>query len=265
MSHSKKKLTEQEAAAQFVLYIIKETQTAWPTIYKHLKDWFKEKFIVEDETVAAFDLALAAIAQDLQAVKNLFPKEQAKRIEKWVYRCIDTEDWGEYAIKEVKKYGEKFQEGIQNINTGRDPVSAIPAHLVQRWLGKNIYNFDVEMSGKKIGIISPVLLMMITGTLTSFLGFWKRVDENFKLIEGDIPLDENLTGLRNYVPEPEEGKPNGTIQYYDEQGNLKERWLPPEQLNELLKRVVQKKFIRFLLKAHGMALRNLGGSYLMIS
>ena len=191
MSLVKKKLTEQEAASQFVLYIMKEAQNVWPTIYKNLKDSFKEKFVVEDEKMAAFDLALAAIAQDLQAVKNLFPKDQAERIGKWVLKYIDTEDWGEYAVDEVKKYGEKFQKDIQNINAGGDPLSAIPAHLLQRWLGKNIQNFDVEMNGKKTGIISPVLLMTVSNTLTAFLGTWKRLKDDFKIIEGDIPFDES--------------------------------------------------------------------------
>jgi len=244
----KKKLTEQEAAAQFVLYIMKEAQAAWPSLYKSLNDTFKKKFIVEDETMAAFDLALAALAQDLRAVKNLFPKDQAERIEKWVYQCIDTEDWGEYAVEEVKKYGEKFQIDIQNINVGGDPLSAIPARLVQRWLGQNVHNFVVEMNGGKAGIISPVLLMMVTGTLTTFIGTWKRIKDNFKLIEGDLPLDENPSGLRDSVPEPDEKKPDGTIQFYDEQGNLKEKWLPPEQLNVLLRNGGAKKIYKVLIK-----------------
>src|SRR3989338_3586454 len=179
--------------------------------------------------MAAFDLALAAIAQDLQAVKNLFPKDQAERIEKWVLKCINTEDWGEYAVDEVKKYGEKFQKDIQNVNVGGDPLSAIPARLLQRWLGKNIQNFDVEINGKKTGFIDPILLMMISSTLAAFPGTWEKIKDNFNLIEGDMPFDENPSDLKDYVPEPEENKPDGTIRYYDENGNLKEKWLPPEQ------------------------------------
>lgn len=246
----KKKLTEQEAATQFVMYIVKEAQAAWPTIYKNLKDTFKEKFIVEDETMAAFDLALAAIAQDLQAVKNLFPKDQGERIEKWVLKCIDTEGWGEYAIDEVKKYGEKFQKAIEDINAGGDPLSAIPARLLHRWLGKNIKNFDVEINGKKTGIIDPILLMMVSGTLAAFPGIWKRLKDNFKIVEGEIPFDfdETPSGLKDYQPEPDEKKPDGTIQYYDEHGNLKEKWLPPEQINELLKKGGAKRLYKVLIK-----------------
>ena len=185
----KTKITEQEAASRYVLYIMTEAQDAWPAIHKSLKDSFKGKFVVEDEKMATFDLALAAIAQDLQAVKNLFPKEQAERIEKWVLKCIDTKDWGEYAVDEVNKYGEEFQKGIQNIIADGDPLSAIPARLLHRWLGKNIQNFDVEMHGKKTGIISPILLLMISSTLAAFLGSWKKLKDNFNLIEGDIPSE----------------------------------------------------------------------------
>lgn len=187
----KKKLTEQEATSQFVLYIMKEAQEGWPTIHKSLKDVFKEKFIIEDEKMAPFDLAIAALAQDLQSVKNLFSKDRAERIEKWVLKCIDTEDWGEYAVDEAKKYGESFQKAIQNINAGGDPLSAIPARLLHHWLGKNIQNFDVEMNGSKTGIISPILLIMVSSFLAAFLGFWKKLRDNFKIVEGVIHLNEN--------------------------------------------------------------------------
>jgi hypothetical protein len=163
-------------------------------------------------------------------------------------KCVDTEDWGEYAVGEVKKYGEKFQKDIQNINAGGDPLSAIPARLLQRWLGKNIQNFDVEMNGKKTGIISPILLMMVSSMLAAFLGTWKKLKDDFNLIEGDIPFDEKPSGLKDYIPEPDEKKPDGTIQYYDENGNLKERWLPPAQINELLKKGGAKRLYKVLVK-----------------
>jgi hypothetical protein len=181
----KKKITEEEAASQFVLYIVKEAQNNWPAIHQKMKENFGDKFILEDENTAAFDLALAAIAQDLQAVKNLFPKEQAERIEKWILKCIDTEEWGGYAVDEVQKYGEKFQKDIQNISAGGDPLSSIPSRLLHRWLGDNIQNFDVKMDGQKTGFISPVLLMTTSAILTAFLGNWKRIKDEYKLTKGD--------------------------------------------------------------------------------
>lgn len=184
MSLFKKRLTEPEAASFFVQNITKEVQKTWPDIYHSLIK-FEGKFVVENENKAVFDLVLAAIAQDLQSVKNLFPKDQADRIEKWIFKCIDTEEYGEYAVNEVKKYGERFQEEIQNIEAGGDPLSAIPGRLLQRWLGRNIHNFTV----KETGIVSPLLLMMVQAIVNSFIGIWKTIKDNFKLVEGDMPLE----------------------------------------------------------------------------
>lgn len=231
MSLFKKKITEQEAASSFALHIVKETQDEWPAIYKKLKDSFKEKFIIEDEKRAALDLALAVIALDLQAVKNLFPKDQAERIEKWVFKSIDVTDWGEYAVTEVKKYGEEFQKDILNINGGDslngDPLSAISAHLLRRWLGKNIQNFNVT------GFVNPLLLLIITTHLAFLSGNWKRIKHNFKIVAGDIPLVENQRGLKDYQPMH---KSDGTIQHYD------------EKMNETLNKGGSKKVYKVLIK-----------------
>ena len=187
MSVLKEQMTEQEAAAQFVLTVMQETKGAWPDVYKSLRDTLGGKFDVENETVAIFDLSLAVLAQEIQALENLFSREQAERIYKWVLRCIDPREYGEYARREVEEYEEVFQKNIQ---AGENPLGAIPARLLHRWLGENIRNFEVEISGKKTGIISPTLVLHVVDILTSSIGIgrWKRIKENFELIEGDLPL-----------------------------------------------------------------------------
>src|SRR3989344_6871755 len=249
----KKKLTEQEAASLFILYLTKEAQDAWPTIKKSLEDTFKEKFIVaEEDMVASYDLALAAIAQDLQAHKNLFPKEQVERIEKWVYKCLgNLEDWGEYSVDEVKKYSNAFQKFLNNIEQYGNPINVIPVRLLYKWLGKNIDNLEVKIKGKKTGFFDPIIVDMVTDILVrQFVGTWKRVivTDDVELVEGDIPFDEDVSGSNDYVPESEENKPDGTIRYYDQNGNLKEKWLPPEQIRELLKKGGAKRVYKVLIK-----------------
>ncbi|MDO8570568.1 MAG: hypothetical protein Q7R97_03205 [Candidatus Daviesbacteria bacterium] len=266
----KKQITEQEVATLFILYLTKEAQDIWPSIKKSLEDTFKERFIVtEEDMVASYDLALAAIAQDLQALKNLFPKDQAKRIEKWVLKSLaDTEDWGKYAVHEVEKYSNAFQKSLKNIEQYGNPINTIPILLLYRWLGKNIDSIEVKLNGKKTGYFDPIIVGMVTHILVrQFAGTWKRViiTDGVELVEGDIPFDEDLNDLNDYVPESEENKPNGTIRYYDEDGNIKEKWLPPKQIKELLKKGGEKEYIRFSLRAHGMVLKKLGGSYPMVS
>lgn len=266
----KKKLTEQEAALQFVGYIMNEASSAWPTICEELKDIFQDQFVLEHEKKANLDLSLAAITLDLQAIKNLFPNIQAERIEKWVYECFNTGDWGEYAVEEVKKYGKEFQEHTPNMYVGTNPLSAVSARLLHRWLGENIHNFEIDMgdfgNGEKTGIvsISPQLQMMVDSLLIGFIGTWKRIKHNFKLIEGDLPLAENIQefclrdGLRDWEPKPapdektmnstDEIKPDGTIEYYDTNGNIKEMWLSPRQMEELFKKDLARKCYKVLFK-----------------
>ena len=248
----KKTITEQEAASLFILYLTKEAQDGWPTIKRSLEDSFKERFIVkEEDMVASYDLALAAIAQDLQALKNLFPEDQAERIEKWVYKCLgNLEDWGEYSVDEVKKYSNAFQKCLNNIQRYGNPINTIPVLLLYKWLGKNIDNIEVEINGRKTGYFDPLIVAMVTNILVKFAGIWKKViiTDDVELVEGDIPFDENSSGLKDYVSELEENKSDGTVLYYDENGNLKEKWLPPDQIEELSKQGSTKTFYKVLIK-----------------
>lgn len=253
MTTTKKKLTEQEAASLFILYLTKEAQDAWPTIKKNLEDAFSERFIVtEEDMVASYDLALAAMSQDLQALKNLFPEDQARRLEKWVLKLLgELDDWGKYADSEVNKYSNAFQKCLDNIELYGNPINVIPILLLHKWLGSNIDNIEVKKDGKKTGYFNPMIVGMVTGILVrEFAGTWKKViiTNDVELVEGDIPLDEDLSGLKDYELEPEENKPDGTVRYYDENGNLKEKWFPPEQIKKLLKMGGAKRVYKVLVK-----------------
>jgi hypothetical protein len=179
-------LTEQEAAAVLVGSSLRNTQHAWPTVYNSLKEVREEKFAVADESSAAFDLGLAAIALDLQAVKNLFPVEQAGRIENWVLTWVwnfaATNGRGGYALDEVKKYGVAFQK--ESRIGAEFALGAIPGRLLHRWLGGTIKNFEFEIGGKKSGFINTMLMSETTSVLIGFSGFWKAFADKYKLVDG---------------------------------------------------------------------------------
>lgn len=176
----KRKITEQEAASHFIRSIMDEASSAWPSILEELKNTFQEQFVLEDEKMANLDLSLAAISLDLEAIKNLFTNIQAERIEKWVYEYFKGKDWREYAVDEIKKYGKEFQEHTPNMYVGTNPLSAVSARLLSRWLGENIHNFEIDMgdfdNGEKTGIvsISPQMQMMVDLLLAGFIGKWKK-------------------------------------------------------------------------------------------
>lgn len=251
---SKQQLSEAKIATDFVLYAIQESQKLWPIIYKNFKDMYKDKFVITDEMMAPFDLTLATVAENLQSVRNIFPKESAERIEKWIKKCVNTEDHGEYALFEIQKYDEMFNKTINDTMTssgtfqGMNPLDTIAVCLLHRWLGKDIRKFEVEMNGKKTGIIDPILISLTTHALVSLVIQWGKLKEQFEITEDDMPVDDNMPELKDYIPDEVENKPDGTIRYYDDQGNLKEKWIPPEQLKEMLSKGKASRLYRVLIK-----------------
>ena len=229
-------ITELKAAAQSNEQVLRRAQAEWPAIYQRFRVTLGDRFRVGNEQMAPFDLALAAIALDLQAIKNLFPADQAKRIEGWVEKLLDTREWGEYAISEVRAYGRQFQKEVETVEKGGDPISAIPTRLLRRWLGDDIRRFDVEMGSKKTGFIDPILVCMAVETLMPFAGTWKSIRDQYELVEEDLPTDFNWEayGLYDLGKHPEDRKPDGTVIFRDNYRKTTERWLNPRKLAKLL-------------------------------
>ena len=186
---SNRRKTEQEVATDLVLFAMQEAGNAWPTISNSFKDTFKEKFRVENEMMAPFDLALAAITQNLQAIRNVFSSDQAQRIEQWVMKCLDTEDYGQYALQEVKKYDHMFNKALSDTGkekspfAGTNPLDVLSVCLLRQWLGQGLRDFEVEINGKKTGVISPILISMTSGALVAFILQWKTIKADYDIVE----------------------------------------------------------------------------------
>jgi len=176
----RKKITEEEAALQFVSIKLREGKDFWPTTYATLKDTFGEKFRIQDEDMGIFDLFLDKIALHVQSLKNLFPPEQADRIRRWILKNMDSAEYGDYTRNEIKEYEKVYNESIK---LGENPINAIAVRLLHRWLGSNIADFDFEFGDKKTGTIAPLQSMLVTMIVSEGAG-WKIIKDNFKLVEG---------------------------------------------------------------------------------
>ncbi len=186
MAAKKRKIAELEAAVSVGVSILEEAQQAWPTIYDGfrgiLPDTLKEKFAVEDETFAVFDFALAIMSLETGALRNLYSPEQAERLRTFALNCIDSPEYGEYAKEEIEEYTRVFEEAIKD---EENPIHAVSARLLHRWLGDAIGEFEVEIRGKKTGFISPVLVDLTTMCLVERSGHWKTVKDAFELVPHD--------------------------------------------------------------------------------
>ncbi len=248
MALFKEKTTEQLASAHVVTAVMETVQNLWPRLYSELRDNCGHEFEVDDEMMARFDLALAAIALDAQALKNLFPKEQAARLFRWLLRAVDSPEYGAYAKQEIHEYQQAFETGVENIDGCEDPLSSIAARLLHRWLGKGLRSFEVKTAEEGSGFINPMLIMHVQSILLSFSGGWKRISNDFKLEEGDLPVDYSEVGLEDFTNELDEVRPDGTLIFRDKDGSMHESWAPPEQVDAWLKSVGAQRVHKVLVK-----------------
>jgi hypothetical protein len=189
MSFQKEKISEEQAAAKFVAKTTECVGASWTTIYQGMKDIFEGSFVIKDQTQAAFDLTLASMALGLQAIRNLNQKQQAERLQAWIMRCVNTKEYGEYAISEIKEYDQAFQKGIEGISQGKDPIMAVSARLLHSWLGSNLQQFEIDVGDKKTGIVNPLLVMMTADVLMQYASIWKALCDAFEVLGSDHPHD----------------------------------------------------------------------------
>lgn len=191
-----KKLTEAEVGELFVFYIMKAVDQAWPTIYDNLKSY--NGFSIKDEKAAKHDLAFAMIAGEMAALENVFLPDQAKRIEGYIFDCLNFQKWGTYAVEEIVEYRTAFQREYERvhrlISMGHNPehaelrlFGAIPERLLRRWLGENItaFEFEIEIDGKKTKCVDRVFVTCLSAMIP-ILGILKKLIEDFKIIEGSF-------------------------------------------------------------------------------
>ncbi len=240
MFNKKTKTTEQEAARAYLSFIFAETEKAWPNLYEDLKAGVmlellntleRPGFAVEDERQAMYDLALAVIAVNTQALKNLFPEKDARRICQSVLRLLDVPGLNSYATDELARYGEAFESA--------DNISAVAERLLHRWLGKNISNYQVVVDGKESGIPSPLVIQYVSVMITPLCisWSWKTFRDNYAIVPiASIDLEELKSGFL--------GKPYKLlVQQHVKRGNAQfimgaidgtKRMLPPGATNHLV-------------------------------
>ena len=250
MALFRQKLTEPEAAAHFTRHMMETAQAIWPKVKTTIQQ-FDDGISFEEERFATFDLALAAIAVHLQALHNLFPRTQAERTHQWVLKTLDSPEYGEYATDAVDSYCSAWQEAASD---RRNPLDDVAGMLVVRWLGQDTERVTVQVGDKRV--INPVVLLVVQQALVEFGAFWKEIQKDYKLIEGDLPLDET-EGLRDFTPEPLPHSDCSTIQIRDAEGKYHERAISPEQLNLLLNTDVTKRVCKILVKGSWQGIKEM--------
>jgi hypothetical protein len=166
----KKKLSEIEAAGQFVVMVSQNAKQHWPSFAKELNTMFNiGGSPVPDTQQAALEFVLAVIATQIQALPNLLPLAQASRVREYVILLISSPDLGSYPRKTIQEYQDAWdQSRKQNIM----PLEGIVSILSDK-LG---LQDDAEFG-------SPLLLLALSEkVMTVGGGWWKTAADKYKLV-----------------------------------------------------------------------------------
>ncbi len=170
----KKRLTEIEAAGQFVLMATKGVQQQWPQIVEGLKGILQAENAISDDRYASLEFALAVIAFQIQALPNLLPSDQAGRIREYVMQCLSSPDLGSYPREAIQEYQNAWNQSLQQ---GEPPFYSIASVLFGKLKGRSA----VELRGARFK--DPLLLMALSEKVLTFGGpWWKNVTQKYKLV-----------------------------------------------------------------------------------
>jgi hypothetical protein len=190
MERFKEKKTEREVSGEFVMGMLQSAQAVWPDVYAAFREVHGERFIVENHVMASFDMGLAAIAMQQQAVPNLFQAEQAKRILRWIRNLAETPGYEKYSLHELDAYDAAWRHALANEPMGL--MSCIPGRLLHRWLGPRIREFTIEISGVRTDYVDPMLVAHATTVFSSLKPFWKEAAERYRIVPDDFPPDHKF-------------------------------------------------------------------------
>jgi hypothetical protein len=174
-------ISHQEAVKNFIQISFNESNREIHSIVSSFGSVYDPNFIVESESEAANDLALARIALAYPKINNLFDRKNAEKILLLINHFLTTHTGSDYAVNEVKIYYQLF---IDELDSMREiPGTSIAGRLLQKWIKENIKHFLVTFGGKQTNIISPTLIQSMTILVIEHNSamFWKDIKNNYRL------------------------------------------------------------------------------------
>lgn len=177
----KKKIKEEEAAALFYLAMRKNIEEDWAQALNNLRNIeYGVSIEFKNENFARFELLLASCALDLKALENLFYPERAKRLHDWTIKHICTDAHDEYA-NYIESSIAEYIDLLKNAdNKGINPLPDFGKTLYLKW---GLENITTKIGNINITAPDPLLTMALASIMVSYIGKWKYIKENYKVID----------------------------------------------------------------------------------
>ncbi len=131
----KKSVKERDGAMSVIEAILSDVRDAWRSTEQEFRRAIQMthhgNFTFLDDERAQFDLTLAVIAFESEALPNLFPADQAQRLYELTYELVDTPELGDYATTELTSYHQAFEKCLDQGRFQVDAYKAVAARLLK--------------------------------------------------------------------------------------------------------------------------------------
>lgn len=176
VTFSKGTISEVSAAGTFVSDIMSRVRSEWTTIIGELEP------ILEDtdrrtlnDNWATYEFALAALTMEAQAMQNLLPPDQARRVREHILRALDAPDLDGAGVEAFRSYEAAWRQGVERNELPFDPVVSL---LFDRIGLKGA----VTLSGARFK--DPLLLTALAGALTMpGRAWWKSTLAQYRIVK----------------------------------------------------------------------------------
>ena len=163
-----------EAATEFVLMMLQEGQSQWPSVCSGLEPLEPRFASFRDDILISYEFMLACTAVQMHALPNLLKSEQARRIRSYILECLTNDKFGSYGPDAIAGYDAMWNDYSERAHP---PYNGVASLLFTK-LGLS--------TGVTIGDTTykdPVLLLALGGTIVRFAGgWWKNYVQQHEIV-----------------------------------------------------------------------------------
>jgi hypothetical protein len=210
----------------------------WTDVAGKINNMFKLDPPLSTDDFAVFEFFLAILFIESRAPYNLFDQKRGERIWQYLGNSFSVEkQYGDYATESLEFYLDIWSQYIAKM---LNPIHGIASALLYK-LGYEEKDTDILLGT----VLSDILALSPA--------WWKLFSEDNQLENSDVPLD--IEKFKVFVGESSisyydelKRKPDGTYLYYDDEGEMHEGWMPPENIKKLVKKYGKKKLTKVFIK-----------------
>lgn len=166
--------TEPDAAADFVITMLRAMRDQWPSICSRLQPLDARFVTFTHEGRLAYEFTLAAIAVQMRAITNLLPANQTTRLREYIFECLAVEEVGDYPRHAIAEYEAAWDEFVAK---AEPPFIGVASVLYDK-LG-----LSSSVTVGRSAIKCPLLLAGLGGAVVQCGGaWWKTYIENHRIV-----------------------------------------------------------------------------------